>query len=406
MTQILNKAFAFLRYISLLKGWRRLFSIDSLLKVLFMYFVVILTLSFIIIDFPKNFFDHSHKYKKITVLANMDRMGEFQIFKRTMFGCRNLEEFQCLGVHLPEDLMRYSLTRHFLSNSINLVNLFFKPDFNLLTTHIMYLLPVGYNVFYINVPYELIIGLDKAFHHYFPLLKNADAFLDLNYFSTGNKFFLEEAIRKNDKKASIIPGILIVQNNEYAFAEPRNMVLSGSLWGANRGSLRLSEVFRRFGYKGKFFAYGPEEYLGHLEDGYAGLAKSSGVHYFDEDIIPIHKRHGISLVVHNFDHLMGSVPTTRIAESIAAGTIVISDNHPFISKYFGDNVLYFDSFGSTDKIYNDINSHLEWIKNHPEEIKLKTRRAHEILMKNFCTEVQIPKIYDDIMQAKKSDSLL
>jgi hypothetical protein len=399
MSSIYNKFRIFLSYIIKLDGWKRLFSLDSLLKICFIYSFIVIFLVFIIADFPKDFLDRSKNYKKITILSNIDRMGEHQIFKRTMFGCRNLEEFRCLGIHLPEESIKTIWTRHFYTNAVNILNFFFKPDFNLLTTHLITMAPMGYNVSYINVPYELIIGLDKNFLPYVSFLREADAFLDLNYFATGDKFFLEEAIKKNGKKAPVISGILIIHQTEYDFAEPKEMILSGSLWGANRGSIRMSEVLRRFGNEGRLFAYGPERYLQHLEKGYV---KNQGLEDMSdkENIIPLHKKHGISIVVHNFDHLMGHVPTTRIAESVAAGSIVISDHHPFIQKHLGDNVLYFDSFKTADEMYQEINSHLEWIKANPARVKEKTKRAYEIFMQNFSTEVQIPKIYDAIMQRR------
>ena len=181
MQRILKNILIFVKYLISLKGWKRLFSFDSLMKIIFMYFVIIAILALIIADFPSKFLDRSGDYKRITLLANQDRMGEFQIFKRTMLGCRNLKDYQCLGIYLPETFMYSTLSRYFFTNAINLLNLVFKPEFNLLTTHIMYLVPSGYNVFYINVPYEMIIGLDKDFHKSFPMLKKADAFLDLNY---------------------------------------------------------------------------------------------------------------------------------------------------------------------------------------------------------------------------------
>jgi glycosyltransferase involved in cell wall biosynthesis len=379
-------------------GWRRLFSLDSFLKICFIYCLAVAGLALISVELPNDAFDRTKNYKKITILTNINRMGEHQIFKRTMFGCKNLEEFKCVGIYLPEIFIRSDWTRHLFTNAVNLVNFFFKPDFNLLTTHLIGMDPAGYNVVYINVPYEMIMGLDKDFHAPFSFLKKTDAFLDLNYFSTGDKLFLDEAIKKNGMNTPVIPGILIIQNTEYEFAEPKNMILSGSFWGANRNSLRLSEALRRFGNEGKLFAYGPEKFLKHLEKGYVeDMSFSSGM---KEDIIPLHKKHGISIAVHNFDHLMGAVPTTRIAESVAAGSIVISDNHPFIKQHFGDNVLYFDSFKSADEIYQEISNHLNWIKEHPDEVKTKTQNAHQIFMQNFSTEVQIPQIYDAIMKAR------
>ena len=392
--QILSKIHNIFLYIISLKGWRNLFSFSSLLKILMMYCVIMMGIFLIYIDIPKDFSDDKIK-KRITVYGNMERMGEYQIFKRTIYGCRNLQDMRCIEVALPEYWISIWPTRHFFENTIHIVNLFYKTDFNLLTTHFLPLIPNGFNIFYINVPYDMIMGLDNNFYKFLSFLDKADAFLDLNKLSTGDDYFLKQAIKNAGSNAEVIPGILIIQQNEYEFSEPKELVLSGSLWGASRGSLRLSEALRKLGNEGRLFSYGPKKYLGHLENGYVDI--HDFVQLNSEYIIPLHKKHGISIVAHNFDHLVGEVPTTRISESIAAGTIVISDRHPFIEKHFGDNILYFDVFKGYNEIYNEISDHLEWIKNHPDEVRKKTKNAHKILMDNFSTEVQLPQIYDNVM---------
>ena len=97
----------------------------------------------------------------------MERMGEYQIFKRTIYGCRNLDAMRCIEVALPEYLISIWPTRHFFENTLHIVNFFYKTEFNLLTTHFLTIIPKGFNLFYINVPYDMIMGLDKKFYKFF-----------------------------------------------------------------------------------------------------------------------------------------------------------------------------------------------------------------------------------------------
>ena len=78
---------------------------------------------------------------------------------------------------------------------------------------------------------------------------------------------------------------------------------------------------------------------------------------------------------------------------------MISDKHPFLQKYFGDNMLYFDSFASSQDMYNQIKTYMEWIKSHPSEAKQMTKNAYDIFVKDWTLEVQLQKVMD--MVSKK-----
>ena len=97
-------------------------------------------------------------------------------------------------------------------------------------------------------------------------------------------------------------------------------------------------------------------------------------------------QYGIGLCVHSKYHVGAGIPSSRIFEIISSGAIAISDKNPFVLKYFGDNVLYFDQTLSEQEIYQQIDAHVRWVQLHPKEAEAMASKAHQILQKQFTTE--------------------
>ena len=84
-------------FISIIKnpGWKRLFSFDSFLKLLFMYSVILFSIMICYCDFPEKFWEPKKEGEvRIIVFGDAGRMGEYQIYKRTMFGCNKLDNYK------------------------------------------------------------------------------------------------------------------------------------------------------------------------------------------------------------------------------------------------------------------------------------------------------------------------
>ena len=55
--------------------------------------------------------------------------------------------------------------------------------------------------------------------------------------------------------------------------------------------------------------------------------------------------------------------------------------------------LYVDH--ARDDLFEQIDAHMRWIKENPEEAKLKALKAHEIFLKKFTLEKQLSKLYEN-----------
>jgi spore maturation protein CgeB len=148
-------------------------------------------------------------------------------------------------------------------------------------------------------------------------------------------------------------------------------------------------------------AYGLPDHLDYLGEAYKGKAEKYGK--ATDTIISLQRDAGISLVVHNLEHALQGIPTSRFAEAITSGTILISDEHPFLRKFFGDNILYFNSLENTENIYKQIKDHIIWIKSHKEEAAEKTKNAYEIFVDEWTLEKQLQKIVIEVAKYRKAN---
>ena len=108
-----------------------------------------------------------------------------------------------------------------------------------------------------------------------------------------------------------------------------------------------------------------------------------------EGLKPLQERlnqYGIGLCAHSRYHVKAGIPSSRIFEIISSGALAISDMNPFVIRFFGDNVFYFDQTASAEDIYKQIDSHVRWAQTHPKEADQMARNAHKILQDHFTTE--------------------
>ncbi len=138
---------------------------------------------------------------------------------------------------------------------------------------------------------------------------------------------------------------------------------------------------------GYFDAYGPKDSWEKLNlKAYKGYVPMDG--HSLQDILT---KEGVVLILHSRGHFEQGIPTARIFEAAACSCVIISDRHPFIVKHFGDNVLYIDR-DDPQKMFEQINAHMQWILSHPKEAIELARKAHAIFKNNFTLESELRKI--------------
>lgn len=131
--------------------------------------------------------------------------------------------------------------------------------------------------------------------------------------------------------------------------------------------------------------YGPQT----AWPGYASYV--SEIVFDGESIIHEIRRSGICLVLSSELHILDTVCSNRLFEGLAAGVPILSDRNPFIEKWFGDSIFFIDTF-SVDVAVKQIQQHMTYIQNHPEETIQKIQRAREIFTGNFLMSNQLANV--------------
>lgn len=190
------------------------------------------------------------------------------------------------------------------------------------------------------------------------------------------------------------------QHQDYVEVEAKQLVYMGQNWDKRRKSGKFAGIFGHLAKEDNAVFYG-------AQDSWEPIVGASYLGYIEGNgsaVIEILRKHGISLLLHSNQHIKNGAPSSRSFEAAAAGVIGISDQHPFIKENFGDNFLYIDINNSAEDIIKQIETHLAWIKTHPQEVKEKTRKAYDIFSAKFKLEnmmINVAKMHEKILQDDK-----
>ena len=178
----------------------------------------------------------------------------------------------------------------------------------------------------------------------------------------------------------------------------------GINWEAiNGGKSRHQDVLKRLDQTGLMRIYGPTIFQDvQVWKGYKSYVREipfDGVSMLQEI-----SKAGIALVLSSQAHKNSELMSNRLFESVAAGALVICDENKFASRFFGDSLLYIDSRCSVEKIFEDIQSHLAWVKTNPEQALAKIAKAQEIIKQRFTLTRNVRDLYVGLNDRK--DALL
>lgn len=385
---------------------QRIFTFEQLSKLFVIYLLVIVVIITMEIDFSDKFLekllDNAFSEKRIMILSVKDRIGESMLYER-MIEVAKLNKYDFIGINLSETLQKFWLTEHFYQVTLNFFTYVFKPKVNLALTHHVRLLPKGYNVTYINMPNSSLFTADNKFQSDWEHLNDYDSYLDVHSMSNGRNSVLEKIARYVDgKNKKIIPAYFGCILENFVQNEPKKALITGSLWGCGRSSLRIFEAFRKLGEEDLLFASGMKSYFNFLGKNYLGRLehiknKTRSPKSLEQILMDIQQEHGIALILHNFEHMAEGIPTSRIAEAIKAGSLIISDEHQFLSKFFGDNVLYFKNAASSEEIYHQIKNHIIWARENPQIVRAKILRTQEIFQEKFDLNLQFNEVMSSLI---------
>ena len=165
-------------------------------------------------------------------------------------------------------------------------------------------------------------------------------------------------------------------------------------------TVRHEKVFRYLDKKGLVQLYGPKSIEG--KKNWEGFSSYKGEIKFDgHSLMETANSVGITLALHHEAHASFSMPTNRLFEGLAAGTLVITDKMSFVEQTFGDSVFLIDFDLSEEKKAEEIEKIILWARSNPEEARKKIIKAQEIFLEKFELSKIVGRLCDEHRQRKQ-----
>lgn len=423
------------------KGWNIwcFLNFSNLFKLIFLYAACVIWVMVLEFDTSKNFWSNSaHRImnkitssdsyaedkaenplagetpnRRISIYSSI-RIGEGMLYDRMIEYAKD-NGYEYTGCKFWDDITSFPPINHIYYVAASVLNFLLEPDFNLALTHHVHVVPYGYNVTYLNMPRHDLFSPSNKFLKRWSHLNKYDAYVDLYTLTHGSNNILEGIAQEKP----VIPIYLAERKIDYKPLEFNKALITGSLWGCSRGSLRMKLALKSLAEDDLLDAMGLDiyEYLG---DHYLGkveeaIKKDASIDpkirkkmTMPDSLTYLQREYGISLLAHNDEHRLDGIPTARLAETAGSSSIMISDRNKFIEKHFSDSILFFDIDEDESVIYKQIKDHIKWIKENPQMAQAMARKSSEVFANNFSIEVQMDNLYSalNLDSRNKVDNVL
>jgi hypothetical protein len=156
---------------------------------------------------------------------------------------------------------------------------------------------------------------------------------------------------------------------------------------------RHDAVLRELDKQGVLDVYGPREIRGvKLWDGYKGYKGS--LPFDGRTIIEKIAEAGACLVFSSDAHMRSGIMSNRLFEAMAAGAVVIGDEHSFIPAAIGDNFLCVPSTLTAEERAKRIVDALRRFGRHPQEAVALATAAQQALVRSYHLCTQLADLYE------------
>ncbi len=161
---------------------------------------------------------------------------------------------------------------------------------------------------------------------------------------------------------------------------------------------RSRPLFRELSKKDYMRIYGPEGSWDYLKGrGYFGSPPFDG-----EAVQKTYARCGVGLAVLSKNHTLDDIISNRIFEITSVGAAAICPDIPWIRKWFGDSVWYYDPFGTVIDTLTRIDEAMSEIVADPQGTARRAADARAIFEREFCGEVLLANAVDYFERWKAS----
>jgi phosphoglycerol transferase len=153
---------------------------------------------------------------------------------------------------------------------------------------------------------------------------------------------------------------------------------------------RSRPMFRELSKRDYMRIYGPEGAWDYLKGrGYYGSPPFDG-----ESVQRTYARCGAGLAVLSKNHTLDDIISNRIFEITSVGAAAICPDIPWIRRWFGGAVWYYDPFGTVYEISTQIDAAMAQIAADPVAATARAADARAVFEREFCGEVLLANAVD------------
>jgi hypothetical protein len=194
--------------------------------------------------------------------------------------------------------------------------------------------------------------------------------------------WLADVLHGRGKDAFRLPFLPATQATDWR--EPDLSAPRLCYFGSNWDRDRHRSLFETLDAADLFDAYGPAGGWSFLTRCHRGTVPFDG-----QAVLEAIHRSGAGLCLHTDRHVLAATPSMRVFEIAAAGAVAVCEEHPFIARVLGDDVLTFPRRRPVAETAARLAEVMAWIAAHPRDAVARARRAHELVTRHFALERQL-----------------
>lgn len=167
------------------------------------------------------------------------------------------------------------------------------------------------------------------------------------------------------------------------------------------GTQRFGNLLKYLDEQNAVSLYGPNEVFG-IKGCWDGYKNYKGPIPFDgKSIIQEISKAGIVLALNSPAHNAVGTVSNRTYEAAASGAVIISDDNPYVHKYFGDSVFYVDIHQPEEKTTQQIIKIIDWCNKNPEKAYQKALQAQQVFLKELTLDKMVKQAVSQLEKLQK-----
>lgn len=300
---------------------------------------------------------------KIAILdgfPNLPNSAEAEFIKRFEIACQNLGYVEAKGVSCSKDIYDYApdivLASHESARKLTRF-----PTVGMLWSPLSFFEDNEYR-----------INSVKTYDGYIVANKQVENFCrDIQFGTHAHKPIGKEYFLPTSYKTDIVA---------LRDVEEPSLCYMGVHWDGGRHR----KVFDLLASRDYVTFYGPQKSWERHSHRYGGMIPFDG-----RSVQTTLASHGIALCFHKREHRIENTPSMRLFESISVGAIPICDEIEFARTELADVALFVDTTRSPERVIEQIDAHVEWIRNNREEATARVLKGKAWFDKYWALETKI-----------------